>query len=120
MYSLKIKSLPSIFLMVVMFMLATASARVWNYAEGNQVRWSGNCNFRGYDFQTVFVPNDRCGRACLDNSFCTHFTNTRTTCFLKRNLDGWREQFSRNEDCGFIPARTKQSTEPRDTTDTDN
>ncbi|EFX73209.1 hypothetical protein DAPPUDRAFT_325482 [Daphnia pulex] len=108
------KLLPSIFL-IVMF-TGTVSARVWNYAEGNHVRWSGNCNFSGYDFQQVHVSNDKCGRACLDHWACTHFSNTCNTCFLKRNTAGWTEQFSRYEDCGFIPGRSNQSTDPQKTT----
>jgi hypothetical protein len=95
--------------------VTTVFARVWDYAEGGQVRWSTNCNFNVSDIQTVFVPNNQCGRVCIDNWACTHFTASRTVCVLKRNLTGMTEVFSRTEICGFLSGRSNQSTETQKT-----
>jgi hypothetical protein len=110
------KFLPSIFLMVSTIFMVNVSARVWDYMEGNQVRWSPYCSFpssAGSDIAVVSVPSYRCGRECLNNWGCTHFTARRSTCTLKRNEDSWTEVFSATEECGFIPGRSNQSIEPR-------
>ncbi|XP_046656144.1 uncharacterized protein LOC124349511 [Daphnia pulicaria] len=109
---LKMMKLFLISLIGAIFM-TTVSARLWEYSDSNQVRWSTNCNFLGSDYLLIFAANDQCGKICLDNWGCTHFTASRTSCSLKRNTIGWTESFSRNEVSGFIPGRSTQSVEPR-------
>ena len=107
------KFLPSIFLIVSAIYMVTVFARVWEYAERGQVRWASNCDFANFTFLSVDVRSSRCGRECLNNWGCTHFTARRSTCTLKRNEDSWTEVFSATEECGFIPGRSNQSIEPR-------
>jgi hypothetical protein len=89
-------------------MSSAVTARVWNSA--GFVRWAPKCNFVGYDIGRVKVPAGECGKECLNNRLCTHFTNTLYTCYLKRNVNGWTEWSSSNTDCGFVLGRSLQST----------
>lgn len=99
---------PSVLFLLLVVMSSAVTGRVWNSA--GFVRWSPNCNFVGYDIGRVHVPAIECGKECINNPGCTHFTNTLYTCYLKRNVNGWTERRSSNTDCGFVLGRSLQST----------
>ncbi|KAI9559911.1 hypothetical protein GHT06_013918 [Daphnia sinensis] len=98
---------PGFLLAVSAVLITTASVRFCN--KSGAVRWSYGCDFNGNDMLALRVPNWDCGRQCVNNAACTHFTNTLYTCLLKRNVHGWREINSPNTDCGFIVGRSRQS-----------
>lgn len=98
---------PSFLLVVSAVLITTASVRFWN--KSGAVRWSYGCDFKGHDMLTLRVPNWDCGRQCVNNAACTHFTNTLYTCILKRNVRGSRAINSPSTDCGFIVGRSRQS-----------
>jgi hypothetical protein len=109
------KFLPSIFLIVSAIYMVSVFARVWEYAERGQVRWASNCDFANFTFLSVDVANSRCGRECLNNWGCTHFTARLRNCTLKRNMEQINDTDtapSLGQDCGFIAGRSNQNINP--------
>ena len=57
----------------------------WTASEEGAVSWAKNCDFVGHDTAKMDAPVDTmCGKNCLANTKCTHYTWQQGTCFLKR------------------------------------
>lgn len=63
----------------------THSKYDWYDGEEGKVKWAQGCDFKGNDFSCVTSVPQLCGRLCVDDSRCTHFTYYygNGTCCLK-------------------------------------
>jgi len=81
----------------------------WTASEGGSVSWAKDCEFLGHDMEKLNAPVDtNCGRHCLQNDKCTHFTWLKGTCILKSNPRQKAEEPSKNVGavCGYMNDRT--------------
>jgi hypothetical protein len=81
----------------------------WSSGESGAVSWAKDCEFLGHDIEKLNVPVDTvCGKYCLQNQKCTHFTWLKGTCILKSNQRQKAEEPSKNVGaiCGYMNERT--------------
>ena len=85
-------------------------ATVWK-VDG-QVTWGDDCAFPGQDLDGTpsrnIAKKEDCGKICLANSLCDHFTwNTDKTCWLKNQWTGTASQiYKLGARCGYITGRS--------------
>lgn len=102
----------SFFLLMAALSMTTESARKWNVGDNGLVRWDLDCKFEGLDeIAQKTIPGDHCGRFCMANDGCTHFTHKGGICHLKKSTIHWQEEGEYLSACGFIPSRSKQKYE---------
>ena len=88
---------------------------IWMFAEWKAdggVIWANDCDFWGQDITKTPTKNTKkedCGKLCLDNPECDHFTwNNYGECWLKKWSGKGPTAANSNEKnfrCGFIPSR---------------
>nr|CAH0100969.1 unnamed protein product [Daphnia galeata] len=101
---MKLISIASLLLVVVV--AATVVDAQHNTGDGG-VKWLPNCDYFGGDIDRNRVPVEECGRACIDNPGCNHFTYVNGNCLLKRHDQSFRRKpCSACDLCGFIPWRS--------------
>ncbi|EFX87207.1 hypothetical protein DAPPUDRAFT_236047 [Daphnia pulex] len=99
----------SFFLLMAALSMTAESARKWKEGDNGLVRWDLDCTFESsVHIASKDIPGDQCGRFCLANKDCTHFTYKSGTCYLKRSTIHWQEEGEYLSACGFIPSRTSQ------------
>ena len=84
------------------------SSRMWFGGENFKVTWAYGCDYYGNDIASLSIANGKCGRSCLNNKECTHFTWLDGTCYLK-HVSNRKDAKDFNVDgafCGFIETRT--------------
>jgi hypothetical protein len=74
------------------------------------VIWLHNCDYIDGDLQqhqgALRIPVEECGRACINNPRCNHFTYEDGECILKiHELSFGRTPCSSCDLCGFLPWR---------------
>ncbi|KAK4015611.1 hypothetical protein OUZ56_030586 [Daphnia magna] len=62
--------------------LIEAAWEDWNTGYGN-VKWLFNCDFPGYDIGNQPSSGEDCGRICMDNKSCNHFSHKDGICYMK-------------------------------------
>ena len=97
-----------IFFLVSAVFVSTVFARNWRQGDNGQVRWDYNCDFYGSDLYNKPSTGEQCGGFCIAESQCTHFTYYSGTCYLKRNVNGFRETSTNGPVCGFVINRSNQ------------
>nr|CAH0109142.1 unnamed protein product [Daphnia galeata] len=100
----------SIFLLISAMLsipVSSVSARDWKEGDNGDVRWDNYCRYVG-DYISYKHSTDRqCGRVCLFNYRCTHFTHGDGVCYMYasifgRSVDyGWAPGWV----CGYVPDR---------------
>lgn len=81
----------------------------WTDSEGGAVSWAKDCDFKGHDVSIVNSYNhESCGKLCLSNTDCSHFTWSVAKCYMKKNFRETAEEPSKStgDYCGFMPKRT--------------
>ena len=83
----------------------------WKDGNGGKVKWGEYCDFFGNNIDTVSAPSgDDCGRLCLSNPSCSHFSWSpiRNTCHIKKAVAGveWiaLEKLPCHSVCGWVVA----------------
>ena len=79
----------------------------WNDSDDG-VSWAKDCDFTGHDIFKTNSPSTDCGKLCLKNKQCTHFTWSKGNCHLKSNFRQKAEEPSKRtgDICGYMVART--------------
>ena len=111
----KMKLLAPLFLVAI---VSCCSACPWKDGDNGQVNWALGCDFYGSDYASVAnTPGSQCGRRCISDGRCTHFTWADVeggTCYLKENRRNRKEiesAFSNRDRtgptvvCGYVNAR---------------
>jgi hypothetical protein len=81
----------------------------WNTGEGG-VKWLPNCDFPGHDIGNRPSAGDRCGRLCIDNPNCNHFSHYNGICYMKNIADIWTPRKPANGVvCGFLTCHSSYS-----------
>lgn len=62
--------------------LVEAAWEDWNTGYGG-VKWLFNCDFPGYDIGNQPSSGEDCGRICMDNKSCNHFSHKDGICYMK-------------------------------------
>lgn len=80
----------------------------WNESEDGAVSWAKDCDFTGHSSVRIDGPENGCGKLCLDDKQCTHFTWSKGFCYLKSNFRQKAEEPSKStgDICGYMTART--------------
>ena len=104
------------FIVLVSFLQLEMAFSEWNASDNGQILWKDNCDFDttvnvGWKLLNT-IESIRCGSFCLNNSACSHFSQTKDKCYLKlAALESTNPISSPMITCGYIPARIwRQST----------
>nr|CAH0105162.1 unnamed protein product [Daphnia galeata] len=71
-----------IFLLISVVSMTSVSARDWEEGDYGQVRWDSYCRYTGHYISYKHSSDRQCGRVCLSNSRCTHFTQGNGVCYI--------------------------------------
>ena len=94
--------------MVLAVVFCRAGATDWMDGANGLVRWGEHCDFSGGDIEQHEIGGELCGRRCLDNDQCTHFTwFPDGRCLLKKTTQAFwiaRENLAEYSVCGWVTA----------------
>ena len=90
--------------------MTTVSARHWMdgvHGDSGLVRWDLYCRYVGDYIGLQRSQNYECGRVCLTNSRCTHFTDGDGNCFMYNSPNGKQVDYdwAPGWNCGYVPNR---------------
>lgn len=78
----------------------------WQSESNGLVKWAKDCNFMGNNIDEIRnVREEDCGRVCLADRACTHFSWLEETCFLKEIKRQPKKSFEESGRCGLITNR---------------
>ncbi|KZS16378.1 Peroxinectin-like protein [Daphnia magna] len=84
----------------------------WNTGYGG-VKWLFNCDFPGYDIGNQPSSGENCGRICIENSNCNHFSYHNGICYMKTvPIIHVPRSPANGGVCGFRPCHLAPQLEP--------
>ncbi|KAI9556722.1 hypothetical protein GHT06_016513 [Daphnia sinensis] len=89
-------------LLTVLSCLVEAAWEDWNTGYGG-VKWLLNCDFPGYDIGNRPSSGQDCGRICMENPNCNHFSHFNGICYMKTVPIAVPRTPANGVMCGFLP-----------------
>lgn len=92
-------------LVMVTILMDPVVAKWDDYSPGpDGVKWLKNCDYAGFDVDHKFIPEEQCGKACVNTRGCNAFSWHDGWCFLKRKPESLtRSPLFRGGRCGLLP-----------------